>query len=180
MKADIKATLEDGVDPSKPQGNRNWVQVLSNSLPSLVAALAYSRYVSVSEACFSIADRLQRHPVSSVLDDSTARSLIYACVFHFATSLGDTLASELGILSASPPVSILTLKKVPPGTNGGISKLGLLWSTLGGTVMGIATVGDLLIESTVSASQGARLVGYASFAGLFGSLVSFQTWVPIS
>lgn len=48
MKANVKATLEDGVDPTKPQGNRNWVQVLSNSLPSLIAALAYSRYVSVS------------------------------------------------------------------------------------------------------------------------------------
>lgn len=48
VKANVKATLEDGVDPTKPQGNRNWVQVLSNSLPSLIAALAYSRYVSVS------------------------------------------------------------------------------------------------------------------------------------
>ncbi len=34
-------TLEDGPDPAKPGGNRNWVQVLSNSLPGALAALAY-------------------------------------------------------------------------------------------------------------------------------------------
>lgn len=27
VKADVKATLEDGPDPSKPGGNRNWIQV---------------------------------------------------------------------------------------------------------------------------------------------------------
>ncbi|TBU36320.1 integral membrane protein DUF92-domain-containing protein, partial [Dichomitus squalens] len=51
---------------------------------------------------------------------------------HFACCLGDTLASELGILSRSPPILITTLKRVPPGTNGGLSVLGTLASVGGG------------------------------------------------
>lgn len=94
-------------------------------------------------------------------------------MFHFATSLGDTLASELGILAKAIPVSILTFKEVPPGTNGGITALGLFWSMLGGTIMGATAIADLLYESTISPSQAAHLIGSASLAGLAGSLVSF-------
>lgn len=93
-------------------------------------------------------------------------------MFHFATSLGDTLASELGILAKTSPVSILTFKKVPPGTNGGITVPGLVWSMLGGTVMGATAVVDLLIESSITSSQALQLVSRASMAGLAGSLVS--------
>ncbi|TBU41905.1 integral membrane protein DUF92-domain-containing protein, partial [Dichomitus squalens] len=47
---------------------------------------------------------------------------------HFACCLGDTLASELGILSRSRPILISTLKPVPPETNGGLSVVGTLAS----------------------------------------------------
>lgn len=47
-KASLKATLEDGPDADKAGGNRNWIQVLANSLPSLVAALAFRMYDGVS------------------------------------------------------------------------------------------------------------------------------------
>lgn len=107
-----------------------------------------------------------------MLSDRTTRALIYAAVFHFATSLGDTLASELGILAKTSPVSILTFKKVPPGTNGGITVPGLVWSALGGTIMGVTAVVDLLIESSITSSQALQLVSRASMAGLAGSLVS--------
>lgn len=64
MKADVKARLEDGPDPAKPGGNRDALQVssrrlhqvtlevslmfqvLSSSLPSLLAALLYRGYVA--------------------------------------------------------------------------------------------------------------------------------------
>ena len=61
--------------------------------------------------------------------------LIYAAVM--AESLADTLASDIGILSKSEPINILTGKKGEKGISGNISILGLLSSLLGSFVIGI-------------------------------------------
>lgn len=56
----------------------------------------------------------------------------------FACCNGDTWASELGtVLSKSEPFLITTWKRVPKGTNGGISLIGTLASTVGGLLIGI-------------------------------------------
>ncbi|BEI81442.1 hypothetical protein CcaverHIS002_0206020 [Cutaneotrichosporon cavernicola] len=95
VKAAVKATLEDGPDPSKPGGNRNWVQVLSNSLPGAIVALIYR---------FSFDDYPPAGPnLPPTLLDGLSRGLIFALLGHYATCLADTFASELGILSPSPP-----------------------------------------------------------------------------
>jgi len=74
----------------------------------------------------------------------------------FACVNGDTWASELGILSKTDPVLITDLsKKVPKGTNGGVSQWGLFVSFAGGIFIGlfyyVATLifidRDLLIDS---------------------------------
>lgn len=67
----------------------------------------------------------------------------------FAFGLSDTLASEFGVLSGRA-VSILTLRPVPAGTNGGVSSVGELFA----------------------------LAGAASI-GLFGALAFFLTHTPI-
>ena len=62
-------------------------------------------------------------------------------IAHHATCLADTLASELGILSKSSPRLITNpWKVVPSGTNGGVTVSGLLFSALGGAVIGLSTV----------------------------------------
>ena len=53
-----------------------------------------------------------------------------------ATATADTLASEIGV--ATTPRLITNLKKVPPGTDGGISVLGTFAGIMGAGLIGLA------------------------------------------
>ncbi|WVO18503.1 hypothetical protein L204_106220 [Cryptococcus depauperatus] len=165
IKADVKAKLEDGPDPYKPSGNRNWIQVLSNSLPGLIAALCCR---------FGHASQLNKGSVVLPLHPA-ARPLIYLSLGLNATVLADTLASELGILSVTPPIHILTLQHVPPGTNGGVSILGIAVSILGGALVGLVQILDLLAENPACTTSGwvwaAELLGMGALLGLGGSVL---------
>ncbi|KAI0363414.1 hypothetical protein BV20DRAFT_958350 [Pilatotrama ljubarskyi] len=94
---------------------------------------------------------------------------------HFACCLGDTLASELGILSRSPPILITTLKVVPPGTNGGLSKVGTLASLMGGFIMGGTIAASLLVQSSACRAVWMDvlppLLLWGTLAGGLGSLL---------
>ena len=98
------------------------------------------------------------------------------CYRHFACCLGDTLASELGILSRSPPRLITTFKPVPPGTNGGMSVTGTVASLAGGLFMGLTLAASLLVESSACRARWldviVPLVAWGTVAGGLGSLVS--------
>lgn len=54
-----------------------------------------------------------------------------------ATANGDTWATELGVLSRREPVSLLRFRRVPRGTSGAVSALGLLATVLGGLAIGL-------------------------------------------
>ena len=77
-------------------------------------------------------------------ESQLASSLTCALIAHYATNLADTLSSELGILSKSDPILITSLKRVPRGTNGGISLTGIGCSILGGSLIGF---GAYLIDT---------------------------------
>ncbi len=74
----------------------------------------------------------------------------------------DTWATELGVLSRSPPRLLTTLRPVAPGTSGAVSGVGLLAATAGATFVGLA-----------AALAGARwsLVPWLILAGVVGSLI---------
>lgn len=91
--------------------------------------------------------------------------LLAGYVGHYACCTADTWASELGVLSASAPRLVTTLRRVPPGTNGGVSLLGTAASALGG-----AFIGALYLVTTWSAGQ-PQVVGLGMATGLVGSLI---------
>lgn len=75
----------------------------------------------------------------------------------------------MGILSKSDPFLIIAPhKKVPPGTNGGVTLMGFAWSAFGGFVIGIAT---LLLDS-ISGIQLRifEMIVFSSVCGLIGSI----------
>lgn len=96
-----------GQAKKKAHETRKLKQVLANSVPFLVCALAYvatgdSRFLIVSAAAL-------------------------------AASTADTWASEIGIFSKKPPINILTGKRMQRGLSGGVSPLGLVATAIGST-----------------------------------------------
>ena len=57
-----------------------------------------------------------------------------------AVALSDTLASEIGVMD-SRTRSIITLKSVPTGSNGGMSPLGMFGSVMGASMVAVAAIG---------------------------------------
>jgi uncharacterized protein (TIGR00297 family) len=104
-----------------------------------------------------------------------------AVTAHHATGLADTLASELGILAAAMFPQIEWLRRtvlvthpwrtVPPGTNGGITIVGCLWSIVGGGLVGACTVCMDALSGLAPQRYAVRLILYAAMIGLIGSLL---------
>jgi len=144
----------------KEGGQRDWVQVVCNGgVPTVLAAL-FSLLLGGS----------QPHRMG------TAAPLVCACVFafvgYYACCCGDTWASELGVLSKTPPRLITTLEVVPAGTNGGISVLGTAASAAGGLFVGVSFfVASLLSTQLSSAPWLSWVLPLGVAAGVIGSTI---------
>jgi uncharacterized protein (TIGR00297 family) len=136
---------------------RDWAQVLANGLVGALLA-AYYAY----RARFEV-------PNSKFGEDAWVVVVFCAYLGHYACCCGDTWASELGMLSTTPPRFILTGEPVAAGTNGGVSPLGLLASLLGGKTVGFAFAVALRLQGWNVAVGKLSLLG--AFGGLLGSLV---------
>ncbi|KAF5319366.1 hypothetical protein D9619_008843 [Psilocybe cf. subviscida] len=177
-----KAKLEDGYQEG---GYRSATQVLCNSASALVACVAWNALFAPQSAHAAFAgalvtrilplrvktsDLLSLCAISPSLGEGWSRALILAGLGHFACCLGDTLASELGILSKGKPRLITTLKHVPPGTNGAMSIGGTVASIAGGAFVGALTGVTLLVENR---SCAVGILGECvSLGALFGGLGS--------
>ena len=71
--------------------------------------------------------------------------LVVGIIANYAVVAADTFSSELGILSSAHPrlITSPTLRKVPPGTNGGVTVWGLVAGLLGSLI--IVTVSMALV-----------------------------------
>ncbi|OCB87815.1 hypothetical protein A7U60_g5139 [Sanghuangporus baumii] len=179
-----KAKLEEG---HQEAGYRTAQQVLCNSFSAFLATVLWTAlfvpgtylaqylpgWIEEKGEPYSADDWC---PLSSSRGYGWSRFLLLIILGHFACCLGDTLASELGILSKSPPILITTLRSVPPGTNGGVSALGTFASVTGGIIMGLTMGVSLALESSacraVLAPMLTELIFIGGVAGLFGSMVS--------
>ncbi|KAG5314881.1 TMM19 protein, partial [Pseudoatta argentina] len=148
----------------KEGGQRNWIQVLCNGGMATQLALLYLLDVGSGE-----------RPIDF---DKEYRSswLSIGIIGAFACCNGDTWASELGtVIGMSDPFLITTRKKVPRGTNGGVSWIGLVCSVVGGLVVGLFYY--IMVLNTVDtavlqlAAPQWPIIIVAAFGGLFGSIL---------
>ena len=168
----IKGKLEEGATEG---GERGTSQVLACSLIAVICGCIRRIVVGRDGALLLGQSATIVSPSLALLGDQ----LTLAYVAFFACCAGDTWASELGILSKSLPRLVTKpWKKVPPGTNGGVSLVGLLASAAGGTVMGLvhgifvpSGIATLLpISSSITYSQFTREILVLTFVGFMGGL----------
>jgi uncharacterized membrane protein len=102
-------------------------------------------------------------------------------IANYAAVAADTFSSELGILSKSQPrlITSPTFRKVPPGTNGGVTAYGLLAGVLGSMVVVTAGIFFLPVcgqgangsQSAWTKTQVATLMLGLTAWGALGSIV---------
>ncbi|CAK1556384.1 unnamed protein product [Leptosia nina] len=148
----------------KAGGERTWVQVLCNGGMATQLGILYLIDVGSSE-----------RPIDFV-KDYRASWLSMGVLGVLACCNGDTWASELGtVLSKSDPYLITSFKKVPKGTNGGISFIGTVLSTLAGIVIGVAHYLSILYfadrTTWMYAPPQWPIIVYGGLGGLIGSMI---------
>jgi len=144
---------------------RNWLQVICNGGVATQVALFYL---------------LEEGPGETAIDFTSRYNLSWWCISFLGAiccANGDTWASELGsVFSSGDPLLITSLKPVPRGTNGGVSFIGLVVSSLGGLVVSFTFVVTewFCVEThqwRSSPPQLAPLLLIGLISGFLGSLI---------
>ena len=105
-------------------------------------------------------------------DYSQFQAFLYAIVPGFySCTTGDTWSSEIGILNKHQPISIVTFKRVPAGTNGGVSSLGSLIGFLGSFMIGILTAVLISYECAFYPSLFILITMIVTGCGVIGNIL---------
>ncbi|XP_023682710.2 transmembrane protein 19 isoform X1 [Paramormyrops kingsleyae] len=146
----------------KEGGQRNWIQVFCNGGVPAELALLYMIEVGPGEIPIDFGKQY------------TASWMCLALLGALSCSAGDTWASEVGpVLSRNSPRLITSWKVVPPGTNGGVTPVGLVASLLGGMTVGVAYfISQILFARDLNlAAPQWPIIVFGAAAGLTGSLL---------
>ncbi|OAQ70654.1 hypothetical protein VFPPC_03092 [Pochonia chlamydosporia 170] len=141
IKENVKATLTmHSKGSSGGEGPRTHVQVFANSLMASILTVAHGYQLRSRVAAY--ADPNSPNPEGSLCYSWGGDLLVVGIIANYAAIAADTFSSELGILSKSQPrlITSLTLRKVPPGTNGGVTLLGLAAGLFGSMVIVATTM----------------------------------------
>jgi uncharacterized protein (TIGR00297 family) len=108
----LEIKMQRGLQEGK-RGERTWKNVVANSMvPAVVAVGTWALGLQGTEVA----------------------GLVYLTSIGVAAS--DTIASELGVLSAKARL-ITTMRPVPAGTDGGVSVLGTFWAFMGALIAAV-------------------------------------------
>ncbi|KAL5572718.1 hypothetical protein UlMin_022315 [Ulmus minor] len=146
----------------KEGGQRNWVQVVSNSGIATILVVIIWILTGWEDKCLDSKE------------SNLITLLVGGVIGHYACCNGDTWSSELGILSDAQPRLITTFKPVRKGTNGGVTNAGLLAAAAAGSVIGLAFVafGFLSAKCTFDVALKQLLViPLSTLAGVCGSVI---------
>ena len=99
-----------------------------------------------------------------------------AAVGALAASLADTFATEIGTLLGGIPRSVLTLRRVPVGTSGGITVAGTAGMCVGAALVGVTAVlfgaSNAFVVVTLAGVTGAMV------DSLLGATIQERRWCP--
>ncbi|ROW08160.1 hypothetical protein VPNG_06941 [Cytospora leucostoma] len=140
VKEDVKAKLTlASKGSSGGEGPRNHVQVFANSLVASILSLLHT-YQIRQRAAYVI--QHQTAPEGTFCFSWGGDLLVVGIIANYAAVAADTFSSELGILSKRAPrlITSLTFRKVPPGTNGGVTLVGLAAGLFGSMIIVVASV----------------------------------------
>lgn len=129
---------------------RDYIQVFANGGLGMVACLLYALYPH--------------------------DGLILFFVGSMAAVTADTWATEWGGLSSSHPRSIVTFRKVPPGTSGGVSGLGTFASAVAAVMIGLASA--LFLSWTSMSAPHLSMLQWVLIGGISGVSGAFiDSWL---
>ena len=163
---EIKKRIDENHVPGKASGARNWIQVAANGLVPTFLAMSYSFATGGPEDLLGV-------------NNAFETPLAAAFIGYYGCCCGDTWSSELGVLSRKMPRLITTGKECKPGTNGGVTTLGLVASAAGGFAVGFAfwcgglfvpvVTGNVTLALQFAAQWPVLVIGLG--AGVVGSLM---------
>ena len=163
---EIKRRIDENHVPGATSGGRNWIQVAANGLVPTFLAMSYSFATGGPEYLLGV-------------NNAFETPLAAAFIGYYGCCCGDTWSSELGVLSRKMPRLITTGKECKPGTNGGVTTLGLVASAAGGFAVGFAfwcgglfvpvVTGNVTLALQFAAQWPVLVIGLG--AGLVGSLM---------
>ncbi|KAH8178925.1 integral membrane protein DUF92 domain-containing protein [Sarocladium implicatum] len=141
VKEDVKKKLTlSSKGASGGEGPRTHTQVLANSLVATILTVLHGHQLYARRDAVV---NLQPHLSSTYTCYPWRGDLLFVGILaNYAAVAADTFSSELGILSSGEPrlITSLTLRKVPRGTNGGVSLIGLVAGVFGALVITTAAV----------------------------------------